>query len=134
MTVLMWLVRDDGTEVEVDIDPSTLDLNSLAGANKLTEAVREALESMDEEDEGPSFTEAERKAVTEVLGGFPDNERIAEAVGEHEATDNATLRRQLAGKVRQFNRQGGRGVELADEIDSLRITLAIRKVRKSHTP
>jgi hypothetical protein len=68
-----------------------------------------------------------RDAVAEALGYCPDDGVIASALDEHADTATTTLRTRLRRKEAEFRQAGGRGVDLADEIDSLRIALAVRK-------
>ena len=73
-------------------------------------------------------TKKQRKAVTEALGHEIDDEEIEVAVDEHESVDTKELKKELKLKEIQLNALGGRDVELADEIDSIRIALAVRGV------
>jgi hypothetical protein len=75
------------------------------------------------------IAEEQREAVAEALGDWNvDDDAIRNAVETHKDKSKAALSRELKQNVRQFKRAGGRGVELADEIDSLRIALAVRSL------
>jgi ribosomal protein L12E/L44/L45/RPP1/RPP2 len=78
--------------------------------------------------EASALTDEQRKAVTEALGYEVDDEQISEAIESHKEKDAAKLVKELKWKGEAFERAGGRGVELADEIDSLRIALSARDV------
>lgn len=67
-----------------------------------------------------------RERVAEALGHVPDDETIIAAIRDHADTDTDALREELAEKEIVFNANGGRGVELADEIDSLRTAITAR--------
>lgn len=55
---------------------------------------------------------------------------MAEAIALHEGTDMRDLKHRLRKKTALFEAAGGRGVELADEIDDLRIAMAARAVSR----
>jgi ribosomal protein L12E/L44/L45/RPP1/RPP2 len=78
--------------------------------------------------EESAITDEQRKAVAEALGYEVDDEQIEEAIETHKEKDTGTLVKELKRKEYAFKRAGGRGVELADEIDSLRIALSARDV------
>ncbi len=78
--------------------------------------------------EASALTDEQRKAVAEELGYEVDDEQIREAIDTHREKGTAMLVEELKWKEEAFKRAGGRGVELADEIDSLRIALAARDV------
>lgn len=76
--------------------------------------------------EASALTDAQRKAVAEALGYEVDDEQIRQAIETHKGKGTGTLVKELKWKEGAFDRAGGRGVELADEIDSLRIALSAR--------
>ena len=80
--------------------------------------------------EASVLTDEQRKAVAEALGYEVDGEQIREAIETHKDRDTATLVKELKWKEEAFEWIGGRGVELADEIDSLRIALSARDVTR----
>lgn len=69
------------------------------------------------------------KAAREALGNNEvDVERVADVLeGQFLTTarDASNAKKQLLDKERQFHAMGGRGADLADEIDDLRIALAV---------
>jgi len=69
-----------------------------------------------------------RDAVAEAMGYEVPAERVAEAVSAHAPTPTGRLRQALARLERRSRAAGGRSVELAEENDSLRIALAVRRV------
>jgi hypothetical protein len=77
-----------------------------------------------------SLTPAIREAVWLEMGYGVRDDAIQEAEELLEDFDDKTLASLLFEKEMGFKASGGRGVELADEIDQLRIVLAVRKVRK----
>jgi len=64
--------------------------------------------------------------VTEALGYEVDDAVIQEAVELFSDKNTSELTTELHSRKIIFQAAGGRGVELADEIDQLRITLAVR--------
>jgi hypothetical protein len=73
-----------------------------------------------------SYSTDEKEAVAEALGREPSDEEIEEAVEWHRNTPTKQLRAELQKNVWAFDLMGGRGMELADLIDSQRIALALR--------
>lgn len=69
------------------------------------------------------------KAASDALGYEVDAHRVANALAEYEGQDTLSLKRRLRERLVIFEYQGARGVELAEEIDSLRIVLAARRVQ-----
>lgn len=67
-----------------------------------------------------------RAAVADALGYWPDTDVILNAVADHENLDNIALADALGEAEEAFDVAGGRGVELADAIDSMRIADAVR--------
>src|SRR5438552_1696995 len=70
--------------------------------------------------------QAVRDAVTDALGYAPPDEEIEAALAGLDDTATAELEDRLRCAEAAFADRGGRGVELADEIDRLRIVLAVR--------
>lgn len=75
------------------------------------------------------ITDKQRNKVAKALGFAVediDNVQIINALAdvEHESTE--ALKKSLKAKQTEFKKAGGRGVKLAEEIDSLRIVLAVR--------
>jgi hypothetical protein len=70
------------------------------------------------------------RAASNALGYDVGEDRVAQAMATHESSDTRTLRSQLRERVAVFEAGGGRGIELAEEIDSLRIALAARLVAR----
>ncbi len=75
---------------------------------------------------GPRFI----RAASDVLGYEVGDDQVADAVAAHEGKDISTLRQALLERTEAFEAAGGRGVELTEEIDSLRIALAVRGVKE----
>ena len=57
-----------------------------------------------------------------------DTDEIGEALDQHSKTPLNDLITSLKAKRRQLNDAGGRGVELADEIDSLTVAISVMKL------
>lgn len=70
-----------------------------------------------------------RDAVSDALGYEVDDTRIKEAVNEYGGEVTEELRKTLRAKESAFEEHGGRGVDLADEIDNLRIAIAVRTAK-----
>jgi ribosomal protein L12E/L44/L45/RPP1/RPP2 len=68
------------------------------------------------------------RAASNALGYEVDEERITQAIAAHQGEDTKTLRQHLRERVAEFDASGGRGVELAEEIDGLKIALAARRI------
>ena len=77
------------------------------------------------------MTDAQRQAATNALGYEVEDAAIQNAVAQWESMDTHALRHHLKGIRLQFDANGGRGIELADEIDSVEIALAVRKVLRT---
>jgi len=65
--------------------------------------------------------------VTEAMGYEVDPQQIENAVHEHQNVSTARLKRELKRLETVFNAKGGRGVDLADQIDNIRIAIAVRE-------
>lgn len=72
------------------------------------------------------------EAASNALGYELDDERVADAIAVHEDTDTRELEHQLRKKRAEFDAAGNHGVDLADEIDDLRIALAARSVTRGN--
>jgi hypothetical protein len=70
------------------------------------------------------------RAASNALGCDVDEERVSGAVTKYEGIHTNSLRRQLRESVEAFEADGGRGVDLADTIDDLRIVLAVRMAER----
>jgi hypothetical protein len=87
----------------------------------------------DEEDEDldqdlPQVPVAVHRAVSDALGYSVNLWEIQEAVELLSDKPTVELQRELKDCEQQFESAGGRGVELADRIDTLRVALAARSV------
>ena len=67
------------------------------------------------------------KAASESLGYAVDVNRIEQALSSFGMLTRKDIAHRLRTCLRKFDAAGGRGVELADEIDDLRIALAFKK-------
>ena len=67
-------------------------------------------------------------AASSTLGYDVDEARVMQALRAFEGSDTVTLKHRLRERVEAFEAAGGRGVDLAEEIDDLRIALAARRV------
>jgi hypothetical protein len=75
------------------------------------------------------ITQAIRDVVAESLGYEVGDDRIRDAVAGYEAKTAGHLRKTLQANKAAFEQLGGRGVDLAEEIDSLRIAIAARAAK-----
>jgi hypothetical protein len=122
-------------------DTDFIDLPADTPNDKLEDAVREAAAKIEwdsevpvvvglynegVEEDGADLTDEQWEAIAEAMGYLPDDDTITNAIEEHESEDTATFQTALRKKETVFQAQGGRGVELADQIDSLRIALVLR--------
>lgn len=80
------------------------------------------------------ITEKMRVATEDALGRRPPDEEIEAAVDRHKGTAPKVLRQTLKTKLAAFDHAGGRGVELADEIDALTTALVCRKCPQAVIP
>lgn len=81
--------------------------------------------------EKSDISDKQRTAAAEALGYEVDDDTIQAAIDTHHGR-HATLaetKLELEGKEAEFNRAGGRGVELADEIDTLRVFIAVSEAK-----
>ena len=77
------------------------------------------------------ISDKQRTAAAEASGYDVDNEAIQAAIDTHHGR-HATLaetKLELEEKEAEFNAAGGRGVELADEIDALRVFVAVSEAK-----
>jgi len=66
-------------------------------------------------------------AAEEALGRELDRDEVRNALAEYDDyKDVKALRKLLKGKEKEFDGKGGRGVALAEEIDKLRMVVAVR--------
>lgn len=70
------------------------------------------------------------RAARDALGYDVKEDRVERAVAAHADQDTKSLRRRLRDRSGWFQAFGGRGVELAEEIDDLRIVLAVRSAER----
>lgn len=123
-------------------DTDFIDIPTDTPDDRLEKAVREAAEKLewdgdipllvgfyhageDEDEEKEELTAEQRVAVAKAMGYQPDEATITNAIAEYEGEDTANLQTALHEKETEFQGQGGRGVELAEEIDHLRMVLAL---------
>ena len=59
---------------------------------------------------------------------------MSQTLATHQGEDQKMLRRQLRQRLAEFEAPGGLGVDLADEIDSLKIALAARTASREQEP
>jgi len=78
------------------------------------------------------ITTKERTAAEEAVGWDLPVHDIMVALQKWSETPLEAMRETLETAVETFNAHGGRGVSVADEIDMLRIAIAVREVRESH--
>lgn len=69
---------------------------------------------------------AYQNRLTAVLGYIPNHYRIQEAVNEFSHLTMREVRSKLVQLEKEFSKVGGRGIILADDIDALRISVAVR--------
>lgn len=68
-----------------------------------------------------------RGAVADAMGYYVEDEQITQALDNYAKMPIREVRKRFKKAWDIFEEQGGRGVELADEIDELRIVLAARE-------
>jgi len=73
----------------------------------------------------------EHKAAEEAVGWTLTPADIEAAVERWEEVTTPGVRKTLQIAIVAFESTGGRGVELADEIDKMRIALAVRECREN---
>lgn len=130
-----------GVEIELDFDEDGFPLISISTDGMIDENWRPTVEvnlnnvmihnmfNHDEPDYRWALTKQELAAARGAVGndeyGEPD---ILRAVKHWQSVSVDALRTKLAEAEEKFKEQGGRGVSLADEIDGLRVVIAIRNV------
>lgn len=79
----------------------------------------------------PDYITQEMLADAAEATGYDDidEDRVRDALHEYDGVDTADLKGQLRAAKTKFERAGGRGVALADEIDNMRIAIAARRRR-----
>ena len=77
-----------------------------------------------------ALTEKQVNRIEQMLGRLPDADMIESAILENKGSSRKALQASLRSLEATFGAAGGRGVENADEIDKLRIALAVRPLRK----
>lgn len=76
------------------------------------------------------ITTEEREAAEESVGWALSDKDVEDALAAYASTPTPQLEDKLEKLINTFEAAGGRGVELADEIDKLRIAIAARHVRE----
>ena len=71
-------------------------------------------------------------AATDAVGWDVTYAEVDVAVETHEGVSLEDLRDDLEGCVTAFEARGGRGVSLANRIDSLRIAIAVREFHEAN--
>ena len=121
-------------------DTEFIDIPAETPVDRLENAIREAVRLIDWDLDVPiavglyhggdeadaELTAEQRESVALALGYIPDEPTIINAIDEHEGDATAILKAVLHEKEAEFEAQGGRGVQLAEEIDRIRIALALR--------
>lgn len=118
-------VPDDATEEDIQDAVADIDIPENDECKYIADTFEPKLDTLAVRDE--ELTVEQCDAVAKAMGYLPDEEIIINAIEEHEDEDAEALRAALQEKVAVFQAQGGRGVELADEIDRLRIAQAVRE-------
>jgi hypothetical protein len=86
------------------------------------------LDDDDEDDDECRYPQAILDNVAAVMGYEVEGERISNALcNTDDFADDDALKARLEEVEKLFVAQGGRGIDLAEEIDDLRITLAVRE-------
>lgn len=140
LNTLIELQGIDGMNDWVDdhVFSSLSDLGySLVGAtdgnNVLIELDADASDVL-EEIGTSSLTDEQRQAAYDALGNDEvEDSQIDNALAQFKDWETKGLKTSLRNLERQFEAAGGRGVELADEIDNMRIVLAVRRVKVPRT-
>lgn len=74
-----------------------------------------------------TVTLRQREAAEQSVGWSLSDTEVEDALESVGNTSTDLLKQQLELLVRQFDAQAGRGPEIADEIDTLRIAIAARE-------
>lgn len=142
----MPVMQDRGIEIDLSYDAEGFPLVKISmGGSYSGELYRPAVEVVlegvtihdmfDNEEDGKDYrwaiSDEEVKAARDALGNdeYPVEEILA-AEGKHRNIATDALRRDLQDKLDLFESSAGRGVVLADEIDALRVVVAIRNHNK----
>lgn len=97
------------------------------GIEEITDALDDAgLQAYVEETSDDDVGGAAMDAVEEAMGYEVDADVVMAAIEKHAGTATDKLQAKLQVKERMLESRGGRGVELADEIDALRIAVTVR--------
>jgi hypothetical protein len=86
-----------------------------------------------EDDSAEWCDEATLLAAEHSCGRLVSATELKDAVAQYAIFSTRELNKLLKDKERTFEDNGGRGVELADDIDSMRMALAVRRVKKEKT-
>jgi len=86
-----------------------------------------ATDSLDDSNTEDAYSVEVRYVVTEALGYEPDDDRIDEAVNEYEEQFTEQLQARLEEAEEAYRAASNPGEELGEEIDNLRIVLAVRE-------
>lgn len=89
------------------------------------------LDPMDDEEYLSDASSKELNALKDVLGYLPDPEAIDRAISKCPMGSTQELKALLKKKERDLTKKGGRGVELAEDIDALKITITVRELKES---
>ncbi len=77
-------------------------------------------------------TQAELDAASDAVGWNVDNADVDVVLRGYKNKTLAELRADLEKLNAAFEANGARGVALADELDALRIAIAVRRIREEH--
>ncbi len=77
-------------------------------------------------------TQAELDAAGDAVGWNVDNADVDVVLRGYKNKTLAELRADLEKLNAVFEANGARGVALADELDALRIAIAVRRIREEH--
>jgi hypothetical protein len=80
------------------------------------------------------YTDSVLQSVTDAMGYLPEEWVIDRAVKEYGTNALSELEEALADQFEKLEDQGGRGIELAEDIDALRIAIAYRKAGGNIVP
>lgn len=71
-------------------------------------------------------------AAAEAVGWDVTTDEVDQAVSQHKGKSLHGLRNDLQVALLQFEQNGARGVDLANEIDALRIAVAVRAYQEAN--
>ena len=83
---------------------------------------------MSDDTDDSDVTEADCRAASDEMGYDVDADRVEEALANQGSLSLAEAQESLIRAEADFERAGGRGVELAEEIDDLRIIIAVASI------